>query len=96
MNNITCEICKDLMPLVKDGIASEDSKIAVEEHIVECETCKALYDSSVQDSVVNPDFELELGKLKKRLQIFSAMLLNLRNTVQQFSSLIILKRKGFL
>jgi len=75
VNKITCEICKDLMPLVKDGIASEDSRLAVEEHVKECENCKAIYDSSVQESFVNPDLERELGKLKKRLQIFSAMLL---------------------
>ena len=42
MNKISCEICKDLIPLVKDGIASEDSVAAVEEHIKECENCKAL------------------------------------------------------
>jgi len=75
VNKITCDICKDLMPLVKDGIASEDSRLAVEEHIKECEACKTLYGASAQEPSGNPDLELELGKLKKRLQIFSAMLL---------------------
>ena len=45
MNKITCDICKDLMPLVKDGIASEDSRLAVMEHVNECETCKKLFES---------------------------------------------------
>ena len=75
MNKITCDMCKDLMPLVTDGIASEDSRLAVEEHVKECEACKAIYDGLVQEPSVNPDLELELGKMKKRLQIFSAMLL---------------------
>jgi len=75
MSKITCEICKDLMPLVKDGIASEDSRLAVEEHIKECEICRALYDGSMSEPSGNPDLERELGKLQKRLQIFSAMLL---------------------
>ena len=75
MNKITCDICKDLMPLVKDGIASEDSRMVVEEHIKECEECKKMYGSPVQEPSINPDLEKELGKLKKRLQIFSAMLL---------------------
>lgn len=75
MNKITCDICRDLIPLVKDGIASEDSRIVVEEHILECETCKALYAGLLQEPSVNPDLDMELGKLKKRLQIFSAMLL---------------------
>lgn len=75
MSKITCDICKDLMPLVKDGISSEDSRLAVEEHIKECEVCKALYDAAVKEPSVNPNLERELGKLKRRLQIFSAMLL---------------------
>ena len=76
MNKITCDMCKDLMPLVKDGIASEDSRLAVIEHINECEGCRKLYESEPAElSEINPDLDLELGKLKRRLQIFSAMLL---------------------
>jgi len=75
VNKITCDMCKDLMPLVTDGIASEDSRRAVEEHVMECEACKALYDGSKQEPSANPNLELELAKLKKRLQTFSAMLL---------------------
>lgn len=76
MNKITCDMCKDLMPLVKDGIASEDSRLAVIEHINGCESCKELYESAhAEFSEINPDLDLELGKLKRRLQIFYAMLL---------------------
>ena len=75
MNKITCEICKDLLPLVKDGIASEDSRLAVEEHVKECDSCKVMYDNAAQEPSVNPDMEFEIGKIKKRLQTFSAMLL---------------------
>ena len=46
MNKIDCEICMDLIPLVKDGIASEESYKAVEEHVKECETCRQLYGES--------------------------------------------------
>ena len=75
MNKITCGICKDLMPLVKDGIACEDSRLAVEAHISGCEECKTLYTNSMQESSVNPDLEQEFGKLKKRVQSFLALLL---------------------
>ena len=34
---ITCDMCLDLMPLVLDGLASEDSEKAVREHIAGCE-----------------------------------------------------------
>ena len=30
MNEINCNVCMDLIPLVQDGIASEDSRKAVE------------------------------------------------------------------
>ena len=76
MNKITCDICMDLMPLVKDGIASEDSRLAVEEHIQACETCKKRYDGELAGQPsVNVDLELELGKLRRKLQIFSAILM---------------------
>ena len=76
MNRITCEICKDLMPLVKDGIASKDSRQAVEAHVIECEDCKKLYANEPVDfSELNPNLELELGRLKKKLQIFSTVLM---------------------
>lgn len=76
MSKITCDMCKDLMPLVKDGIASKDSRMAVLDHINECENCKKVYESAHAElSEINPDLDLELGKLKRRLQIFSVMLL---------------------
>lgn len=76
MNNITCDMCKDLIPLVKDGIASADSGLAVKEHIKECEACKKLYESgTAEPSELNMDLELELGNLKRKLQIFSVVLM---------------------
>lgn len=47
MNKISCDICRDLMPLVKDEVASEDSKQAVYEHIKSCEECKNIYGEEV-------------------------------------------------
>ncbi len=46
MNKISCDVCMDLLPLVKDGIASEDSKHAVEAHVTECALCRRLYQMS--------------------------------------------------
>lgn len=43
----TCEICRDLIPLVKDGVASADSEAAVKRHIENCGECSeyaALFD----------------------------------------------------
>ena len=44
MDKISCDICMDLIPLVKDGIASEDSCDAVKKHISKCEKCKVEFD----------------------------------------------------
>ena len=76
MNKITCDMCMDLIPLVKDGIASEDSRLAVEEHVKSCEDCRKMYEGEVTEpSIVNVDLELELGKLKRKLQTFSTVLM---------------------
>jgi len=75
MNKISCDMCMDLLPLVKDGIASEDSRLAVENHIKDCETCRAWQEGTLAESPVNMDLERELGKLKRKLQTFSAILM---------------------
>lgn len=38
-----CDIIKDLLPLYTEGLASEKSRIAVEEHLEDCEECRAIY-----------------------------------------------------
>lgn len=38
---ISCEIIKDLLPLYLDGVCSNDSKALIEEHLAECDSCKA-------------------------------------------------------
>lgn len=42
MNEISCGICADLLPLVEDGVASEDSRRAVEQHLAHCPSCRRL------------------------------------------------------
>lgn len=43
MHEISCEICMDLIPLVQDGAASEDSCRAVEAHVASCPQCRAVF-----------------------------------------------------
>ena len=38
---ISCEIIKDLLPLYFDGVCSKESMAMVEEHLAECDNCKA-------------------------------------------------------
>lgn len=41
---VNCEIISDLIPLVKDKIASKESEILVLEHIDTCDRCRADYE----------------------------------------------------
>ncbi len=57
MNELTCDICKDLIPLVEDGVASKNSKEAVERHIKSCEACAELFEGvKISDSNINRFF----------------------------------------
>ncbi|MDR1070377.1 MAG: zf-HC2 domain-containing protein [Gracilibacteraceae bacterium] len=38
---MSCEIIKDLLPLYLDGVCSNDSKAAVEDHLLGCDKCQA-------------------------------------------------------
>ncbi len=39
---LSCQIVQDLLPLYEDGVCSEESCEAVQEHLCECEQCSAL------------------------------------------------------
>ena len=72
MNEISCDLCMDLIPLVKDGVSSEDSKAAVNRHIASCETCAALYNGDTPPPV---DVKKSFERFQRRLQLSSAMLM---------------------
>ena len=69
--NISCDIIKDLLPLYHDGVCSEDSKNAVEEHLKHCESCRD--ELRAMDSVLSISSRVEnlaeaeaVQKLSKR------------------------------
>ncbi len=43
MMDLSCDMCMDLLPLVQDGIASEDSCQAVQQHLAHCPQCRAAF-----------------------------------------------------
>ncbi|MFT4142939.1 MAG: zf-HC2 domain-containing protein [Mobilitalea sp.] len=70
MSKITCDMCMDLIPLVKDGVASEDSCQAVHEHLAECDACsKVLYQDNSPEIVMND--QIVVSKIKKQLIIIT-------------------------
>lgn len=72
MTKLTCDICIDLMPLVQDGVASNDSVAAVEEHLKYCPECRALYEGQIPQP---SDSSQILKKIQQKLQIFIGMIL---------------------
>lgn len=68
MNEITCDLCMDLIPLVQDGIASEDSRKAVEYHIETCGSCRALYDGKM---VLSAESSGVFRKVQRKMRMFS-------------------------
>lgn len=72
MNKITCDMCIDLMPLVQDGVASDDSRNAVLHHLQECPDCMALYEGEIP--APSKTHEL-MCKVQRRAQLFSAMVM---------------------
>lgn len=73
MNRISCDVCKDLIPIVQDGIASNDSAETVKKHIENCEACAALFEGvKISDSNLNRFFLRFRRKL--RIYLILAML----------------------
>lgn len=72
MNEISCDICRDLLPLVKDGIASQDSVNAVMAHLESCEECRNLFGTA--GSSISPQ-ESAVSRVMHRMRLFLAMLL---------------------
>lgn len=42
MSKYSCDIIQDLLALYHDGVCSEDSREAVEQHLAQCESCSAV------------------------------------------------------
>ena len=51
-----CEVIRDLLPLVQDGVASEASCRMVQEHLEECEACRTF---CISEPVKMPDETLD-------------------------------------
>ena len=57
-----CNLIRDLMPLYHDEVASEESILAIREHLDECRECRKYYDNMCESDAVEPisyDEEIE-------------------------------------
>lgn len=62
---VSCEVCMDLIPLVRDGAASEESRELVERHAEGCEACRVLLREE-SPAVLERERDRELIKRLKR------------------------------
>ena len=45
---LSCQIIQDLLPLAQDGVCSQESALAVSEHLQTCETCRRMAETVSQ------------------------------------------------
>ena len=65
-------VVQDLMPLVRDGVASPESEALVKAHIETCASCRALWDAlpAAQAQPALPDDDAVLHKVKARVSLW--------------------------
>lgn len=72
MNEISCEVCMDLLPLVQDGVASRDSVGAVEAHVAACQHCRDALHGALPPQA---DTGRALKRLHRNLRLSTATLM---------------------
>lgn len=75
INEITCDVCRDLIPLVKDGVASADSEASVTAHTKNCSECAKLFDGKITPAPAPSGSPKALLKAKRWLiWIYAALM----------------------
>lgn len=64
-NKLECDIVRDLLPSYADGLTSEKTNSAVAEHLSECESCAAVYESIKSPEPQTEEAPAEVDYLKK-------------------------------
>ena len=79
MSKVTCHVIEDLLPLYVEDVLSEDSRILVEEHLAQCEGCRAELEA-MRKPVAVPDFQeadrenlKRLRRALRRKRLFTAL-----------------------
>ena len=84
-NAISCAVCRDLAPLVADGVASADSAALVRAHLAACPSCAAEWPALAAETGAPPAAETPLPvglddarvlrRLRRRLKNRTTLLL---------------------
>lgn len=85
---LTCSIFQDLLPNYIEKLTSDDTNIAIDEHLDTCEDCKKVYEQMVADvgnSEKVPLIELKFLKKVKRTRLLAAVLCVILTLVLSYS-----------
>ena len=100
MTKLPCEICRDLIPLVRDGAASPESREAVLAHLEGCPGCRAEWDGGEEMPASDRkriSARLRRGLLKTALALVAAgalLGLSLSESIGMFYNFLILPSIG--
>lgn len=72
---ISCDVILDLIPLVKDGVASDDSVAIVNEHIKGCQSCKSEFETFENTSIEQTSIRDEKIILAIKRSVFITQLI---------------------
>lgn len=68
--DLPCDACRDLIPLVQDGAASDASVQLVAQHIAHCRDCRAFWQAGAPAAA--PDDGKVLSRIHRRLRLVLA------------------------
>lgn len=63
-NDLTCAVVRDILPLYAEGLTSEETNIAVDNHLSTCAECTEFKNNLVSDNIINTDDIKEINYLK--------------------------------
>ena len=80
MNNISCDVIQDLMPVYIEHMCSTESRKLVEAHMAECEGCRQVFRAYTDETIVREVSRTEAHAEGKENE-FHQILKNVENKV---------------
>ena len=80
MNNISCDVIQDLMPVYIERMCSTESRKLVEAHMAECEDCRQVFRAYTDETIVREVSRTEAHAEGKENE-FHQILKNVENKV---------------
>lgn len=84
---LNCEIVQDLLPLYEDGVCSESSRAAVEEHLRDCKTCQ----NYCSNAAHIPETEVDINVKTERKRVSRSLKrAKYRLLISNFTAILVL------